>query len=299
MKLSKKALSIAVTAALGVAGGLGAAQAATVTLTFANNATPDTNPQFVAQTGSTAGSGIAFAPNTEFRVLTPGGTKFNNGQKDVISGGETWTFTNGVLTAVGGTAGNPGSGTGTTNRAPITSSLSGFPKCTGANTCAGLQQNASFLQSFLPFGMIAPVAGSVAGNTYGPGTETMSSTSMTINMPVIQTEWANGNYIIGADPNPTTGGDVFSKGAGPGVTFHAVLTPTGTNTGTFDIHASYMMTADEVAVAGFANNFVQWELKGTYAVTGAAPVPIPAAAWLFGSGLIGLVGIARRKKGLG
>jgi hypothetical protein len=25
-------------------------------------------------------------------------------------------------------------------------------------------------------------------------------------------------------------------------------------------------------------------------------VPIPAAAWLFGSGLLGLVGIARRKK---
>jgi len=25
------------------------------------------------------------------------------------------------------------------------------------------------------------------------------------------------------------------------------------------------------------------------------PVPIPAAVWLFGSGLIGLVGIARRK----
>lgn len=29
-----------------------------------------------------------------------------------------------------------------------------------------------------------------------------------------------------------------------------------------------------------------------------APVPIPAAAWLFGSGLLGLVGIARRKKAL-
>ena len=26
------------------------------------------------------------------------------------------------------------------------------------------------------------------------------------------------------------------------------------------------------------------------------PVPIPAAVWLFGSGLIGLIGIARRKK---
>jgi len=45
--------------------------------------------------------------------------------------------------------------------------------------------------------------------------------------------------------------------------------------------------------------------SGTIAVTsgggsGDSPeietVPIPAAAWLFGSGLLGLVGIARRKK---
>lgn len=28
----------------------------------------------------------------------------------------------------------------------------------------------------------------------------------------------------------------------------------------------------------------------------ASPVPVPAAAWLFGSGLIGLIGVARRKK---
>lgn len=27
-----------------------------------------------------------------------------------------------------------------------------------------------------------------------------------------------------------------------------------------------------------------------------APVPVPAAVWLFGSGLIGLIGLARRKK---
>jgi hypothetical protein len=30
--------------------------------------------------------------------------------------------------------------------------------------------------------------------------------------------------------------------------------------------------------------------------TAASPVPIPAAAWLFGSGLLGLVGLVRRKK---
>ena len=28
----------------------------------------------------------------------------------------------------------------------------------------------------------------------------------------------------------------------------------------------------------------------------SAPIPIPAAAWLFGSGLLGLVGVARRRR---
>lgn len=28
----------------------------------------------------------------------------------------------------------------------------------------------------------------------------------------------------------------------------------------------------------------------------ASPVPVPAAVWLFGSGMLGLIGIARRKK---
>lgn len=33
----------------------------------------------------------------------------------------------------------------------------------------------------------------------------------------------------------------------------------------------------------------------TYSAAGTNPVPVPAAAWLFGSGLLGLVGVARRK----
>lgn len=32
-----------------------------------------------------------------------------------------------------------------------------------------------------------------------------------------------------------------------------------------------------------------------FTFTQAAPVPVPAAAWLFGSGLVGLIGVARRK----
>jgi hypothetical protein len=34
----------------------------------------------------------------------------------------------------------------------------------------------------------------------------------------------------------------------------------------------------------------------TFSGSAVAPVPIPAAVWLFGSGLIGLIGMARRKK---
>jgi len=50
-----------------------------------------------------------------------------------------------------------------------------------------------------------------------------------------------------------------------------------------------------MAVGGpFAGNNANFNLKGTLAP--AAVVPVPAAVWLFGSGLLGLVGIARRKK---
>jgi hypothetical protein len=37
-------------------------------------------------------------------------------------------------------------------------------------------------------------------------------------------------------------------------------------------------------------------LSGNTLAVDLAPIPIPAAIWLFGSGLLGLVGIARRKK---
>jgi len=40
-----------------------------------------------------------------------------------------------------------------------------------------------------------------------------------------------------------------------------------------------------------ANNATKYSMS----VTALATVPVPAAAWLFGSGLIGLVGVARRK----
>ena len=48
------------------------------------------------------------------------------------------------------------------------------------------------------------------------------------------------------------------------------------------------------AGAPFAGTDYALYLTGTV-VQGAPPVPVPAAVWLFGSGLLGLIGVARRK----
>jgi hypothetical protein len=52
---------------------------------------------------------------------------------------------------------------------------------------------------------------------------------------------------------------------------------------------------------GNATGAATWALSASgdlvYSVPGAAPVPLPAAMWLFGSGLLGLAGISRRKAG--
>jgi hypothetical protein len=63
---------------------------------------------------------------------------------------------------------------------------------------------------------------------------------------------------------------------------------------------------DHLATAYYANDFGQiiggglldGQIDGqaAYLLTPNAVVPVPAAAWLFGSGLIGLIGIARRRK---
>ena len=45
--------------------------------------------------------------------------------------------------------------------------------------------------------------------------------------------------------------------------------------------------------SNFDGNISRWRLEGTFDTN---PVPVPAAVWLFGSGLLGLVGVARRKK---
>jgi hypothetical protein len=56
---------------------------------------------------------------------------------------------------------------------------------------------------------------------------------------------------------------------------------------------------DFLAAAKFVNGPDQnpgGEVPDPDSAFGGTVVPVPAAVWLFGSGLLGLVGVARRKK---
>ena len=84
----------------------------------------------------------------------------------------------------------------------------------------------------------------------------------------------------GTAPATKTGSDLTSAGAGMW---------TGTVVSAGNVGASW----------GFFDGTPYTEvfnIKVTGVAAGGSTVPVPAAAWLFGSGLIGLVGVARRRK---
>jgi len=55
------------------------------------------------------------------------------------------------------------------------------------------------------------------------------------------------------------------------------------------------LTHDHLAINSSVDDFDSFSARGS-ALVRASVVPVPAAVWLFGSGLIGLAGLARRKQ---
>ena len=102
--------------------------------------------------------------------------------------------------------------------------------------------------------------------------------------------------IYDSNPELTFGIEVFTTGQ--------IFTPIRTD-GFGDVLSSILYnafteSADGLGVGGYGIGFDMSSSDRTFAswtVSQAqSPVPVPAAAWLFGSGLLGLVSVARRKK---
>lgn len=98
----------------------------------------------------------------------------------------------------------------------------------------------------------------------------------------------------GVNVSCVNGSIVCSAGLNLGVPFALTATPaSGNGGGLFE---------QPFNVAGGTNTWTSYQynhfLKSAYTMsfTPTAPVPVPAAAWLFGSGLLGLAGAARRRR---
>ncbi len=63
----------------------------------------------------------------------------------------------------------------------------------------------------------------------------------------------------------------------------------------------------EIDLGGAVTDYVEFEIQdwwgywtmiGEVEFSGTTLVPVPAAAWLFGSGLLGLIGVAKKRKAI-
>mgnify|MGYP000622033934 CR=1 FL=1 len=132
------------------------------------------------------------------------------------------------------------------------------------------------------------------GVLYNPGTYTINinadggnAAECTYNVSTCNAPLANGDgFYTFTVPTGSLGGNIkFAWGATTGIDVFMVWSADGTTSLDSDGDGTPGARMVDGPFPGFSANF-----------TPGAPVPVPAAVWLFGSGLLGLVGIARRKK---
>ncbi len=83
-----------------------------------------------------------------------------------------------------------------------------------------------------------------------------------------------------------------ADGTTPGFT----LTGAGLQDTGAGVWSGTLVSAGNIGAAWGDNDNTQYSEVFDINITAASPVPVPAAVWLFGSGLTGLLGVARRRK---
>jgi hypothetical protein len=170
--------------------------------------------------------------------------------------------------------------------------------------------------------MIIEIAGQAGSNTFG----IYDSTNSSISIELFDGAASAGSQVVmsikndgSVEINLTATGTVF---AGNSFGFYmdtingTFYSDTSLNGDLFDHMLAYQGTGDEITVGNnapgvwSANEYIlAWEdlpvgssdkdyndMVLIVESVNPAVVPVPAAVWLFGSGLLGLVGVARRKK---
>ena len=280
--MQKTAIKLAVAAVLGVSG----TTAHAFTITWADGPGVGNLDTFKVGPGLTTPSAINSTPftqtavfpppnprNSEFRMIDPTGTVGGGGEKSIIDGipGESWSFCQNCFSMTGTGAGFPSNPGAFAGAAPT------------ASTNPTMGQAAPF---FGPgFNFLAPAQGTLAGAAYGFGTINFDSTdNFTMHFPILEAQWGGTYFPLGLANNNA------------GITFNC----TGATTGSVNCAAEHTIDAsvgEDPGAAGFNGWTAQWYLQGSMTPVHQAPViPVPAAVWLFGSGLIGLVGVARRRR---
>jgi len=159
---------------------------------------------------------------------------------------------------------------------------------------AGALTSDIYLDTFIQDVWNIPVGGGTVqsqGNTFSQfGFDLLTQPGCTSNC------WGLGLEIDTVQVN-YSGSQISIQGSGLATGVFQQLLPYGLELDaskpiTFDFTGTGItnLTDDGVYLTGF-------NLAGTGTITGTlAPVPVPAAVWLFGSGMLGLVAVARRPK---